>query len=297
MSVVISFDIPVTLRGAAWMICAGLCWVGMTILVRDLSTGYSIFELLFVRNLVAVAILLPLALRLGLSSLKTERLGLHCLRAVFAYLAVLGLFLGVASLPLPDVTALSFTQPLFVIVLAALILKEVVGFARWRAVIVGFLGVLVIVRPGFAEIGMATLAVLFSSFFYACTNICVKKLLTTDTPKQSVIYFNVLMLPLSLVPAMFVWITPGALDLLRMVGIGLCGTLAVYSYARAFALAQASAVMPFDFLRLPMAALAAFALFGEIGDPWTWAGSLIIFGSSYVLARAETKSNREKPAS
>lgn len=297
MSVMTSFAITPTLRGAAWMICAGACWVGMTILVRDLSTGYSIFELLFVRNLVAVAILLPPAMRVGLSTLKTERLGLHCLRTVFAYLGVLGLFFGVVSLPLPDVTALSFTQPLFVIVLASLILKEIVGLARWRAVIIGFLGVLVILRPGFAEIGVATLAVLLSSFFYACTNICVKKLMATDTPNQSVIYFNVLMLPLSLVPALFVWITPAPLDFLRMAGIGCCGTLAVYSYARAFALAQASAVMPFDFLRLPMAALAAFALFGDIGDPWTWAGSLIIFGSSYVLARTETLPNREKPTS
>ena len=297
MSVMTSFAITPTLRGAAWMICAGACWVGMTILVRDLSTVYSIFELLFVRNLVAVAILLPPAMRVGLSTLKTERIGLHCLRTVFAYLGVLGLFFGVVSLPLPDVTALSFTQPLFVIVLAALILKEIVGLARWRAVIIGFLGVLVILRPGFAEIGAATLAVLLSSFFYACTNICVKKLMATDTPNQSVIYFNVLMLPLSLVPALFVWITPAPLDFLRMAGIGCFGTLAVYSYARAFALAQASAVMPFDFLRLPMAALAAFALFGEIGDPWTWAGSLIIFGSSYVLARTESRPNCEKMSS
>jgi S-adenosylmethionine uptake transporter len=294
MSVMISFSLSPTLRGAAWMICAGACWVGMTILVRDLSTGYSVFELLFIRNLVAVAILVPPAMRVGLSTLKTKRLGLHCLRAAFSYVAVLGLFFGVGSLPLPDVTALSFTQPLFVVVLAALILKEIVGPARWRAVIFGFLGILVIVRPGFAEIGVATLAVLMSSFAYACTNICVKRLLTTDTPNQSVIYFNVLMLPLSLVPALFVWVTPGPLDFLRMVGIGFCGTLAVYAYARAFALAPASAVMPFDFLRLPLAALAAFALFGEIGDPWTWAGSLIIFGSSYVLARSETQPKREK---
>lgn len=279
------------------MICAGACWVAMTALVRDLSAGYSAFELLFMRNLVAIAILLPPALRQGVSTLKTRRLGLHCLRTVFSYLAVLALFFGIATLPLPDVTALSFTQPLFVIVLATLILKETVSVARWRAVIIGFLGVLVIVRPGFAEIGLATVLVLLSSLAYACSNICVKKLLSTDTPNQSVVYFNVLMLPLSFIPALFAWTTPGPLDMLRMVGIGFCGTLAVYSYARAFALAQASAVMPFDFLRLPMAALAAFVLFGEIGNPWIWAGSLVIFGSSYVLARTEAQPNREKQAS
>jgi drug/metabolite transporter (DMT)-like permease len=289
--------LPANLRGAAWMICAGACWVAMTTLVRDLSADYTAFELLFMRNLVAVSLLLPPALRFGVATLKTKRLGLHFLRTVFSYLAVLALFFGIAILPLPEVTALSFTQPLFVIVLATLILKEVAGTARWWAVIVGFLGVLVIVRPGFAEIGVATFLVLLSSLSYACSNICVKRLLTTDTPNQSVVYFNLLMLPLSLIPALFTWVTPGPPDLFRMVGIGFCGTLAVYAYARAFALAQASAVMPYDFLRLPMATLAAFVLFGETGDPWVWAGSLIIFGSSYLLARTDTRSNGEKPPS
>ena len=126
----------------------------------------------------------------GMAALRTSWLGLHALRTVFAYIAVLGLFFGVSRLPLPDVTALSFTQPLFVIVLAAPFLKETVGPARWRAVLFGLLGLLVVVRPGFAEIGLATLAVLLSAICYACTNICVKKLMATDTPRQSVFYFQ-----------------------------------------------------------------------------------------------------------
>jgi len=264
----------------------------MLILVRELSADYSAFQLLLVRNGVAVAILLPPALMGGMAALRTSRLGLHALRTVFAYLAVLGLFFGIGRLPLPDVTALSFTQPLFVVVLAALILMETVGFARWRALLFGFLGLLVVVRPGFAEIGLATLAVLLSSFFYACTNICVKRLMTTDTPRHSVFYFNVLMLPLSLLPALFFWITPPPADLLLMAGIGVAGTCMVYSYARAFSLADASAVMPFDILRLPMAAGAAFLLFGDRGDVWTWTGSALIFLSSIKLARMESRKKR-----
>ena len=259
----------------------------MSTLVRDLSADYSAFELLLMRNLVAVSLLLPPALRVGLVTLKTHRLGLHFLRTVFSYLGVLGLFFAISQLPLPDVTAVSFTQPLFVVVLAALILKEAVGFARWRAVFFGFIGLMLIVRPGFNEIGLATVAVLVSAVSYACANICVKKLMTTDTPNQSVVYFNLLMLPLSFVPALFFWSTPDLADLLRMIGIGLGGTLTVYAFARAFSVADASAVIPFDFLRLPLAALAAFLLFSEVGDAWTWAGSVIIFASSYVLARRE----------
>jgi len=261
----------------------------MTLLVRQLSADYSAFQLLFARNVVAVSVLLPPALHAGIGRLKTTRFGLHCVRATFACLGVLGLFYGISRLPLPDVTALSFTQPLFVVILAAIVLREAVGAARWRAVFLGLVGLLVIVRPGFNEVGIATLAVLGSAIGYACTNICVKKLMTTDTPQQSVIYFNLIMLPISAVPAFVFWIMPDWSDALRMVGIGLCGTLSVYAFARALSIADASAVLPFDFLRLPMAALAAFLLFGETGDVFTWGGSLIIFASSYALARIQSR--------
>jgi drug/metabolite transporter (DMT)-like permease len=277
------------LRGAAWMILAGLCWTIMTILVRQLSADYSSFEILFFRNLVAVCILLPLSIRRGFSSLKTQRLPLHCLRAFLSYLGVLLLFYGIANIPLPDVTALSFTQPLFVVLLAALILKESVNGACWAALIAGFVGLLVIVRPGFIAVELATVLVVFSAFSYAVSNICVKRLMTTDTANQSVFYFNLLMLPIALVPAIFFWVTPALADLPLLVGIGVNGTIAVYAYARSFTLADASAVMPFDFLRMPMAATAAFLLFSEIGDLWTWIGSIIIFASSYALANNSSK--------
>ena len=277
------------LRGAAWMILAGLCWTIMTILVRQLSADYSSFEILFFRNLVAVCILLPLSIRRGFSSLKTQRLPLHCLRAFLSYVGVLLLFYGVANIPLPDVTALSFTQPLFVVLLAALILKESVNGACWAAVIAGFIGLLVIVRPGFIAVELATVLVVFSAFSYAVSNICVKRLMTTDTANQSVFYFNLLMLPIALVPTIFFWVTPALADLPLLVGIGVNGTIAVYAYARSFTLADASAVMPFDFLRMPMAATAAFLLFSEIGDLWTWIGSIIIFASSYALAKNSSK--------
>ena len=278
------------LRGAAWMILAGFCWTIMTILVRQLSADYSSFEILFFRNLVSVCILLPLAMRSGLSTLKTQRLPLHSLRALLSYIGVLLLFYGIANIPLPDVTALSFTQPLFVVVLAALILKEAVNGARWIAVIAGFVGLLVIVRPGVVAVELATVLVLLSAFSYAVSNICVKRLMTTDTANQSVFYFNLLMLPIALVPAVFFWVTPALADLPLFIAIGVNGTIAVYAYARSFSLADASAVMPFDFLRMPMAATAAFLLFSETGDIWTWVGSVIIFASSYFLARSSSKS-------
>ena len=297
MTARVPMSLSPTLRGMTWMVCAGACWTAMTVLVRDLSSDYSAFQLLLARNVVAVSVLVPPALLAGSGVLRTSRFRLHCLRAVFAYLGVLGLFYGVSRLPFPDVTALSFTQPLFVVIMAALVLKEAVGLARWRAVFFGLLGLVIIVRPGFQEVGFATFAVLLSAVGYACANICVKRLMTTDTPTQAVVFFNLLMLPVSLVPALVFWITPDWMDVLRMIAIGLAGTLSVYSFARALSVADASAVLPFDFLRLPMAAVAAFLLFSEVGDIWTWVGSVIIFGSSYVLARTSSPKNGAKPPS
>ena len=269
------------------MIFAGLGWVAMVSLVRELSADYSPFQLLFFRNVVAVCLLLPLALKRGAATLRTNRLPLHTLRSAFSYCAVLALYFGIATVPLPEATALSFTQPLFGTVLAVLVLHEVVGLARWRAVAIGFAGILIILRPGFADVTLGTLAVLGSAILYACANICVKRLMTTDTPQQAVFYFNLIMLPIALVPALFFWVAPTAGDFALMIGVGLAGTAAVWGYVKAFDEADVSAVAPFDFLRLPMASLAALILFDDAGDLWTWIGSAVVFGSAIILARSE----------
>ena len=277
------------LRGAAYMTLAALCWTVMMILVRSLGGAYSIFEILFVRNLVTVAFIVPLLLRSSGAVFRTSRMPLHCTRVVFAYIGILGLFYGLLHIPVADVVALSFTQPLFIAVLAAVLLGEAVGIARWRAVAIGFAGVLVIVRPGFEEIGAATLAVLASAACYGVSNICIKRLMTTDTPVQSTLYGNLLMLPLSALPAAFVWVTPGLWDTLAMIGVGLGGMGGIYFVSRAYAAADASAVVPYDFLRLPLSAGAAFLLFGETSDIWMLLGAAIIFASSYALVRIETR--------
>ena len=280
---------PPALRGALFMVLAALCWTAMMILVRSLGGAYSAFEILFLRNLVTVAFILPLLLRSPGAVFRTRRMGLHCTRVAFAYIGVLGLFYGLIHIPVADVVALSFTQPLFIAVLAAILLGEAVGIARWRAVAIGFAGVLVIVRPGFAEIGAATLAVLASAACYGVSNICIKRLMSTDTPVQSTLFGNLLMLPLSALPAAFVWVTPDLWDAAAMIGVGLGGMGGIYFVSRAYAAADASAVVPYDFLRLPLSACAAWILFGETSDIWMLTGAAIIFASSYALVRIETR--------
>ncbi len=286
-------DLSPTARGALFMVCATACWAAMMVLVRMLTGDYSAFEILFFRNLVALMLLGPIIAHAGIGVLRTRRPGLHVLRAALSYLGMLGLFYGIARLAVADVVALSFTQPLFIVVLAALILKEGVGLARWRATLLGFIGVLIIVRPGFAEIGLATVVVIVSALLYGGSNVCIKALMRTDTPFQAVVYVNLLMLPMSLIPTVFFWTTPGWTDLALMAGVGVTGTAAVYMLTRAYAAADASAVVPYDFLRLPFTATAAYVMFNETVDVWTLAGAAVIFGSSYALVRIES---RRQPA-
>lgn len=284
-------DLPPALRGAVLMMLAAVFWTVMLVLVRTMSGKFSTFELMFFRNLVAVAVLTPLIMRSrgGLRGMRTGRLPMHCLRTLFAYLGMLGLFYGVARIALADAVALSFTQPLFIVVLAALVLREAVGAGRWAATAAGFAGVLIIVRPGFAEIGIATLVVLVSAALYAGSNICIKLLMRTDTPTQAVFYVNVLMIPLAVAPALLNWTAPGWADAPGLIGIGVSGTLGVYFVSGAYKAAEASAVVPYDFLRLPFTAAAAWVLFAEIADPWTWAGAAVIFAGTYSLARTESR--------
>lgn len=281
--------LPPAVRGAFWMVFSGLGYVGMAVMIRYLSPTFTTFELLFFRNLVALLILAPWMMRVGRDAFRTTRLPLHFFRTVLAYIGMLGLFYGISRVPLGDVIALQFTQPLFIVFLAVPILGERLERRRVATAVVGFLGVLVILRPGFAEIGIATVAVLVASLVYAGSNLCIKLLVRTDPPNRTVIYVNLLMLPLSLVPALFVWKTPDAEELLLLALLGIVSFCGVFGLTRAYNVAEASAVVPYDFLRLPFAAAAGYLLFGEATDAWTWIGATVIFAAAYLLVRFEAR--------
>jgi drug/metabolite transporter (DMT)-like permease len=284
--------IPPVLRGPLYMIIAGFGWAAMMVFARALTSEYSTFELLFFRNLVGVLVIVPWLARGGMGVFRTQRLGLHVLRTLLAYVGMFGLFYAVGRIALGDVVALSFTQPLFIVVLAGILIGETIPQRRWLATAAGFLGVLVIVRPGFAEVGVATLAVLGSAAVYGGSNICIKVLMRTDTPAQALAWVNVMMLPLSAMPAALTWVTPEASEALLLLGVGIGGAIGVFFVSRAYQAADASAVVPYDFLRLPVTAAAAFVAFGETVDEWTWAGAAIIFAAIYSLARFEAAATR-----
>jgi len=279
-----------TLRGIGFILIAVTVWSAMMILVKALSAEYTSFQILFIRTLFGLAILTPILWRNGFSTLKTRRLPLHMSRAVFAYFGMLGLFIGLGSIPIAEVVSLSFTQPIFIFLLAAILLGEKLNARRVIAILGGFAGVLILLRPGFTEVGFGAAVVLGGAIAYAFSNVCIKKLMTTENVTSTTVWVNILMCPLAGIPAAFYWVTPTLPDLALLAGVGLTGTAGIWFISRAYATAEMSAVVPFDFLRLPIVAAAGWIWFGEITDVWTIAGAAVIFASTYALARWEVRS-------
>ena len=276
------------------MIAAAAVFSVMNVLVRELSETLDPLQIAFFRNLFALAAMMPWLFRHGTGALRTQRLPLHLLRAGVALAAMTLWFYSVALLPLAEAVALNFTVPLFATAGAALILGEYVGARRWTATVIGFLGVLVIVRPGFAEVSLAMALPVAAALVMASSVLIVKSLSETDDPHAIVLTMHLLVTPLSLIPALFVWQAPAWSDWPALVAVGIAGALAHVLLTRSYTKADASAVIPFDYARLPFIAAIAYLAFGEVPDLWTWVGAGIIALASIYIARREAVVARER---
>ena len=268
----------------------------MSTLVRVASADLPPLEIVFFRNLFALASMLPWVLSSGFPGLDTSHLRLHLARAVIGVFAMGLWFTSLALVPLADAVALSFTMPLFIVAGAATILGEKVGLRRWSATAIGFLGMLVILRPGIAVVSPVMVLPVAAAAFWATSALILKHMSATVRAGTSVLILNLLMTPLSLVPATFVWIWPHWEDLFVLAALGLLAMLAHLSLARALAAADASALVPFDYARLPFIALFAFVLFGEVAEIWTWVGAAIIAGSAFYIAWRESVLAKQRDA-
>lgn len=273
---------------------ASLSFTAMLVCVRLLDGRYPSFEIVFFRSLVGLVFILPPLMRDGVSGLHTTRFPLHVLRAGFALMAMVFYYYAVAYLPLGAAITYSFVIPLAVTVGAALFLKEKVDGPRWIATLIGFCGILIILRPGSSGIGLPVAMALLSVVFYAGAWITMKFLTRTDAALVIVSYQNILVVFLALVPTLIWGTFPLASDLPLLIGIGLFGSFANYCQAKSFGSADASAVMPFDFLRLPFSVAGAWLLFAETTGIWTLVGAVVIFGATYYITWHESRSARAR---
>ena len=289
--------LPGPVRGAFWMSAAAFSYSLVYVTIRQLTDSVPILELVLFRAVLGTVLMVPWLVRAGWGGLKTTRTRAYALRMVIAYSGMVCWFYGLANLPLANATSLMFTLPLFTVLLAALVLHEKVGVHRWAATAVGFVGAVIIVRPGIIEVSLAAAGVLYTALAYAGGNILTKTLVRTDTPNTVVFYMFALTVVVSAGPAAAVWVTPAAIDIPWLLALGVFAAAAQQCTTRSFAAAAASAVMPFNFLKLPFVAIIAYVWLAEDPDPWTWVGAAVICASTYYMVRQEARrSRRERPA-
>ena len=277
------------------MVLGTLLFAGMHTAIRHVTQQMSGIEVAFFRNLFGLLVVAPVLMRYGPSLFHTTKLRLHVLRAVHQCLLDDRILHRPSITPIARATALSFTAPLFAALLSALLLGEVFRWRRWSAIFLGFFGALVILRPGLQAIDLGSLLILFSSVLWSVAMIDIKVLGRTESSRTIAAYVTVLLTPITLVPALFVWQMPTVDMWGWLIFIGVIGTIGQFAVTEALKLGDMTALMPFDFLKLVWATFLGIIFFAEVPDFLTWVGAAIVFGSSlYIAWREATLRRRAK---
>lgn len=280
-----------TARGVISMVVACIAFGIMWALIRLASVEVHPFEIVFFRNLLGLIVLSPLLL-LHPGLLKSSRMPVHLRRATSGFVATLGTFYAVANAPLATALAINYTAPLFATIGAVLFLGERIHARRVAALVAGFVGMMLVLRPGALPMTPGIVAAMISAVSTAFSYLAVRALVGSDDSRAVAIWSFVLMLIPSLGVALFVWRWPPQHVWGLLVGIGICAAIGQLALSRAFALAEASAVMPFDFVRFGLVTLFGVWLFGERLDAGTLAGGAIILGATIYLAVREAAAAR-----
>jgi drug/metabolite transporter (DMT)-like permease len=281
------------LRAALWMIGSCAMMSVLAAIARHLSlSGMHPNMIAFFRMALALICMMPWAVHAGWRGVRTDMPGLYCFRALISCGALMTWVWAVSLIPLAEMTALSFLAPIFATIGAAVFLKEIVRAQRWTATIVGFIGAMIIIRPGLIDLSAGSWIALASAGFVGVSILNIKTLSRTESPNKVVFYMSALMTPLTLVPALFIWEMPDPALWGWILAIGPISVIAHITLVKAYSLADASAVVPFDFSRLPFAVVIGWLAFGEIADVWTWIGAVVIFSSSLFIARREAAQRR-----
>ena len=287
--------------GIALMLFATAVLTVMHALVRHVSADIHPFEIAFFRNLFGLIAILPLLLRVGRSGFVSQQPKLQVLRALIGVVAMLGWFYALSAMPIAEATALSFSTILFASVGSVLFLSETMGVRRWSAVAVGFIGALIVLRPGIEVMSIGSIFVLVSSVAWGFSLVIVKRLAQTDSTVSIVLWMSISTAIISLVPAWWVWTTPTLAQFGWLALIGVLGTAGVLAFTHALRMADATVLLPLDFTRLIWASLIGFIAFAEIPDIWTWIGGLVILSSTTyitfreVLVKRNAADEQSKP--
>ncbi len=283
---------PPVMRGILLMCVASVFFSAMHVLVRYVARDVPPMQIAFLRNFFGVIVFAPLLMSNGLSFLRTKRIGLHAVRGVLNAVAMLMFFTALALAPVARITALSFSAPLFMALLSVIFLGERFRIRRWLAIVLGFTGTLIILRPGMIPLDPGSVLVVASALVWAVTMIVIKVLSRTESSFAITAYMNIFLSLFSLGPALWVWVTPPPEMWVWLVAIGVLGTIAQLALSQALKETEPTAVLPFDFLKLVWATLLGMWVFGELPDIITWIGALVVFASGFFIAYREHQERR-----
>ncbi len=276
-------------QGILWMLLSCFWFAVMAAIIRYLTPHMNPFEMVFIRNVFALLCSIPWAIRAGALSKKPQSWDLYFYRTISGIGGMYLLFYALSVIPAPQAIALTFTVPLITTLFAILFLGEKVGFHRWTAMFIGFVGVLVILRPGSNSFHYYSLLVVATTICWAMSNIIIKKMTDADHPQTIIFIMAILMVPVSLPVAIYVWKTPDMHQLLWLFALGVASNQAQNCMITAYTKTDVNVVQPFDFSRLVFISIIAYIFFNEVIDLWTAIGALIIFSSSMYVIHKDRK--------
>ena len=274
-------------RGIAWMIFASVFHATIVTSARRVSHLPGI-EIVFFQAVGTTVCMLPWLARAGTGALRTANMATHWGRSAAAAAGMAAMYYALRHMNAADGSALLFTAVLFTVVLAALFLREPLGWRRAVAVVIGFCGAMIVIRPGLQDNAWPALAMLFVGLAFGAVNATTRFFAITQDTNAVVLTMFGLIVVLAAAPAALFWQTPAVGDIPWLVMLGLASTGAQQGMTRSFAAAPTTAVMPAYYLQLPFAALIGFFAFGEIPDIWIWPGAAIICAATYSIVRFDS---------
>lgn len=283
--------------GVLWITLSMALFAGLAGFSRAaMNAGLHPFVILFIRNVLATLLLMPALAWRGRALFRSDALGLYAGRVAVSFVSMIAWFYAILLIPLGELMAIGFLGPLFGTLGAIFFLGERVRWRRWAALVVGFCGAMIILRPTGNSIGLGQICALVSAMAGGLTAVLIKQLTARDDPDKIVFLTNLMLTPLSLIPALYVWTWPTPATIPLFLGIGACAVVGHMALVRGYAVTDASLAQTFEFSRLPFAVAVGYAAFAETIDRWTWIGAAIIFGAAFYITNREARLRRQAAA-
>ncbi len=284
--------VPPNLQGMLWMAAAGISFIFFTGIARHVGSEMHPVQAAFLRYAIGLVFVAPLLLRYGRAMLYTSRTRTHAFRGLIHGIAVMLWFYAMARIPIAEVTALGFTAPIFSTVGAAMFLGERLHLRRIGAVLMGFAGALIILRPGVVSVDPGAVAMIVAAPLFAVSKLLTKSLTGTDSGPGIVAYLALFVTLVMLPPAMMVWRAPTWEEIGWLTLTALLATTSHLAMTHALKLAELTVTQPVEFLQLVWATLLGLYIFNEVPDIWTWVGGAVIVGSATYIAHREAVAGR-----